>query len=418
MDTKYDGLVAEIVSDKKFETPDFLQQQNKPLASEDDITEVVRAYAIRLGGDKRRKKYEVKKESMLEAVLTRRGVMKLCDCKIEVRMSMEKIRKEIRKHEEMTPVHGEYAVPEHPWGLIKKLQAWGDCAEDNPKYYLHMVYRYQIRLLHKACSEGGLVLEHPSLQSIVDILHPSTCSSKFPPEFKRFMHECAEVRVNVVSLPVPKRDNAKEVDYTTNFEATPAVAALRRKLQKTIVRWRCCDVYPEYLLKDRPGNDAITEAVELAARVRERKKRSEYLEGDDLKTIQKVLEAVPQMSDVNAKYMSCTHKTQGERLNERLGFFLRPSVRSIFVASRDKGLVEEVFDLTDRSYDHFRSFDLYCTADSPLPFLDTGVDGEECRRLLLMLENLVSLFGLDDEVGSEAVEPHDIVRDAILRLRK
>lgn len=420
MSIKHESItsVQDRVSSKRFGPSDFLQQQNKSFASESDVYEVLLAYANRLDGDGGRQKYHANKAARTESLLTRSGLRKLRDCRIEIRMQVEAIKREKMKRKEIPPLDRAFSVPDNPWGLIKTVQPWGGYGEDNPKYYLHMVFRYQMRLLHRACVEAGTVLEQPNLQCILDILHPSTCSSKFPPEFKRFMHECAEISVNVVSLPVPKRDNAKEVDYTTNFEAIPAVAALRRKLQKTITRWRCQDVYPEYLLNGRPGNDAITRAVALATRVRERKKKAEVVGGHVSGAIKRILTAVPQLSGISDKYASLACKTNGERLDERLGFFLRPSVRCIFVAARDKCLVEDMFDLTSRSYDHFRRFDMYCTAKSPLPFLDRDEDGNDCRKLLLMLENLASLFSLDHEVASEAVEPDQIVRDAILKLKE
>lgn len=406
------GTVQELVSSKQFGPLDFLEHQKSQVAGEADVLEVVTAYASKLQGDESRRKYHAKRAATVKSLLTPSGVRKLRDCKIETRMRIEANAKEALKTAKIPPLDGAFAVPDNPWALIKVVQRWGDHGEDNARYYLHMVFRYQMRLLHKACVERGEVLEVPSLQHIVDILHPSKCSSKFPPEFKRFMHECSEISVNVVSLPVPKRDNAKEVDYSHNFEANPAVSALRRKMQRTITHWKCQDVYPVYLLKGRPGNDAIIKAVALAVKARERRKLAS--QADSASAIGRISASVSRLAGISDQYEASDRKTKGERLKERLGFFLRPSVRSIFVEVRDNGLVEDVFDLTRRSYDHFHNFDVFCTANEPMPFLDT--DDDECRRLLLMLESIVSMFGIDYETEANTAEPCQIVRDAIAEI--
>lgn len=414
----YDRLAREVVRAKKFERSDFLHQQKTPLAEECDIADVVRAYARGLRGDDARKKYRARKVSNLEAMLTPSGLRKLRLCRIDVRIDVEKLRREEEKREDIPPVSGEYETPSDPWRMIKTLQEWGNHAEDSPKYYLHMVFRYQMRLLHQSSVRKEEVLEHPSLQYVVDVLYPSTCSSKFPPEFKQFMQDCDGRKVNIVTLPVPKRSNGKEVDYTTNFEAMRSVADLRRKLQKTIPAWKCKSVYPRYLLKGDRGNGAITDAVALAAKLRERKREADRCDKHTLQTIAAVIAAVPAMAMLSSKHSKYECKTTGERLRERFGFFVRPSVRCDFVAVRDKGLIEDVFDLTHTSYDQFRHFDLYCTADSPLTFLDEDDGVHDCRTLVALLEHIVSLFGVGQVVMCEAVEPEQVVRDTIRVLVK
>lgn len=220
----------------------------------------------------------------------------------------------------------------------------------------------------------------------------------------------------MTSLPVPKRGSAKEVTYSNNFESSPAVSALRRKLQKTIVRWSYQNVYPRYLIKGRKGNDAIVRAVASSAVARERQKLAAGTRGASKQVVRRVVESVPAAAMIGAKYAKRTHKTSGERLKERLGFFLRPSVRDVFAAIKREGFVEEVFDLSRSSFDHFRNFDSYCTADLPLPFLDSDTDGNESRKLLLLLESVVFLFDVTQTSPGGASNPDDVVREAIAKL--
>ena len=412
----HSSVVHDLVNGKGFTTSDFLQQQDQPLADEEDVAEVIRAYANKLAGKNERRKYNSSKASKLQAMLTPAGRRKFNDCKIDVRMHIEAIAIQMQKDENVPFVGGPYAVPDAVWPLIEVMQKWGNSPEDNPKYYLHMVFRYQMRLLHEALVRKEQVLQHPSLQYIVDVIYPNRSSSKFPPEFKRFMHDCSERKVAVESLPVPRRGSAKEVTYSNNFELSPAVSALRRKLQKDIARWSYQNVYPRYLIKGRGGNDAIVEAVASSAKARERQKKIASIDKLSKQVIEKVAKAVPQMTGVGAKYARHTIRTSGERLQERLGFFLRPSAREVFVLVKENGFVEDVFDLTCSSFDHFRKFDSYCTADLTLSFLDGDTDGNECRKLLLLLENVVFLFDVALDTHLQAVEPDEIVRKAIAKL--
>ena len=412
----YGTIIGEVVSSKKFGTLDFLEQQRKSLAGECEVVDVLEIYARSLSGEESRKKSSDKKVAKIEALLTPAGLRKLRDCRIDLRMRIELITTESKRQEKMPPVAAEHELPKKPWDCIRAMQEWGSHGEHDPKYYLHMVFRYHMRLLHKACVGESLVLRQPSLQYIVDSLYPSTCSSKFPPEFKRFMDDCSMREVKVVSLPVPRRNNAKEVSYTHNFEVNPAVSAIRRLIQHTIAEWKIEEVYPDYLIKGRSGNDVISEAVVLSTRARERLQKATQLGEEACAVIKKVSKEVPRMVDAHSKYTSFEAKTSGERLKERLGFFLRPSVRSMFIAVKETGLVEEVFELAGRSYDQFHVFDLYCTANSPLEFIDKDNGEGDCRNLLILVESVVSLVATYHERDVDTRDPSQIVRDAIRKI--
>jgi len=410
----YRGVVEAALSTKHFVPADFLQQQKKSLADESDVLEILRIHAEQLTGKSDRRKARGRRAASLESLLSPQGRAKVCECMMDIRMEVERINKEREKRLDPPPQSQKYAVPEDPWGLIEAVQAWGDQAQDDARYYLHMVFRYQMRLLHKTCVQKGEVLAHPSLQCIVDHLHPSSCSNTFPPEFKSFMDDCAARTVRVVSLPVPKKGSGKDVDYTTNFEAIPAVTALRIKLQKTIPFWDYKDVYPEYLRSGGRGNDAISEAIVSCARAREAKGRRRDLKTETSEVVKKVVAAVPPLSSLAGRYASMEFTTGGERLKERLGFFLRPSIRSVFITVKSRGLVGDVFEATGASYDQFRNFDLFCTAESLLEFLEREDGEQDSRTLLLLLEGIVALFGSGD--GDECPEPSQVVRDAIARI--
>lgn len=187
----YSSLVDDVVYAKQFGKSDFVQQQKQPLADEEDVTEVIRAYAGRLAGDNGRRKYNSNKAGKLEAMLTPAGRRKFNDCKIDVRVRIEAITRKRQKKENIPPVDRPYVVPDAAWPLMEIMQEWGNSSEDDAKYYLHMVFRYQLRLFHDALVRKDRVLQHPSLQCILDVMYPNASCSKFPPEFKRFMHDCS-----------------------------------------------------------------------------------------------------------------------------------------------------------------------------------------------------------------------------------
>lgn len=411
MCAEYRRIVDAALSTKQFVPADFLQQQKKSVADESDVLEILHIYADQVTGKDERRKASGKRAAALESLLSPRGRAKLCECKMDIRMGVEKIQKERDRRIDPPQQCQQYAVPTEPWELIEFMQKWGENQQDDARYYLHMVFRYQMRLLHKACVQKGKVLAHPSLQCIVDHLHPSPCSSTFPPEFKRFMDDCAARTVKVVSLPVPKKGSGKDVDYTANFEAIPAVTALRIKLQKTIPLWNCEDVYPEYLRSGGRGNDEISKAMISCARAREAKDRWQHIDPNTSEVVKKVMAAVPQLSGLACQYALYECTTEGERLKERLGFFLRPSVRNVFLVVKSKGFVGDVFEASGASYDQFRNLDLFCTAESQLEFLDREDGENDSRALLLLLESVVTLFGsCPDEFF---LEPSEVVRDAI-----
>lgn len=406
----YSSVVDRVMQSKQFGRSDFLEQQHTPLADEEGVEAILQAYVAQsAGGSQRRKKSNENKARKVEALLTGAGLRKLRDCKIEIRLRMEANSKEKEKREAMPPVDSTYGVQvDAPWLLIEKMQAWGNCKEDDPKYYLHMVFRYQMMLLHKALVRDAQVLQYPSLQCVADVMFPNTSSSNFPPEFKRFMTDCSERKVCIASLPVPKRDDAKRVTYTNNFESLSDVATVRRKLQKVMTHWRCADVYPTYLKLGREGNSVIIDAFDKSARA---KRVTNSVTCDQRRVMGKVAAALPPIASIAEDYLSCMSATRGERLQERIIIFLRPSIRNVFVSVNANGFLEEVFGLTRGDCDDFQRFTLYCNAETPLRFLDCDTVS---RSVLLLLESIVFLFAFGLE--SLDVDPDDTVREAIRTL--
>ncbi|CAM9154182.1 unnamed protein product, partial [Ectocarpus sp. 8 AP-2014] len=338
--------------------------------------------------------------------LTPEGRRKLCDCKIEIGLLLQASRKNDMEKETIPAVDTTYALPvDAPWLLIAKMQAWGNCREDDPKYYLHMVFRYEMMQLHKALVRKSQVLQYPTLQCVADVMFPNTSSSKFPPEFKRFMLDCSERRVSIASLPVPKRDDAKSVTYNDNFESLSDVSAVRRKLQQTITRWRCPDVYPTYLVRGREGNSIIIAAFDKSARAR---RVVNSMTNEQRRVVQKVADVVPAITSIAAKYSCCMRATRGESLQKRIGFFLLPSIRSVFVSCNANGFLGEVFGLTRGNSEDFQTFTLYCTAKTSRRFVDCDTVG---RTLVLLLESVVFLFAFYRETLD--VDPDETVREAV-----
>ncbi len=421
MSEKYDKFITSVISSKGFGSSDFVTQQKKILAGEYEVRDILDIYVNGILGIDKRKKYNKVKVSGMETLFTKRGIKKIRDCRIDIRLHIENEEKEKCRNVSCPPnASKEYSVTNDPWEFIKVMQSWGKYDEKSPKYYLHMVFRYYMNLLHSEYREKGIVLQYPSLQYILDRLYPSTCSNKFPPEFKSFMVDSCCRSINVVSLPVPVKNDGKNVIYDNNFEKIPSVSTLRIRIQSMIMGWKddkdmsiLSIIYPKYLITGDVGNKVIIDAMRSSMRCVSSKKDLKSIKPGSIKMINTIIESVPKISDIYSKYQSCELVTSGEKLKERLGFFLKQSVRSVFVQIKDGGFVDDVFDFTSSSMDKYNNFDLYCTDKTTLPFINKESGEGDCRNLLNILECIVHMFHLKGAIKEDDVDPDKIVTDAI-----
>lgn len=93
-----------------------------------------------------------------------------------------------------------------PLEFIERLQSLGDHPQDDPRYYVHMVFRYFLSELHQCLACRGEVMQFPSLQKVLDAKHKVSSRASLPSEFRSFMKNTAGKDAPVVvSLPVPSK---------------------------------------------------------------------------------------------------------------------------------------------------------------------------------------------------------------------
>ncbi|CAN0568251.1 unnamed protein product, partial [Ectocarpus sp. 12 AP-2014] len=151
--------------------------------------------------------------------------------------------------------------------IIHSLHLLGKYPEKDPRFYIHMVYRYYMNEFHKQLANEDKVLRFPSIQKILDITKPIDCTGGIPAEFRAFVKSSRGNSVSTVTIPVPSKTNANEVVYTYNFEAAvPWVPVMRAMIFDLFVNLnpRFREIYPKYLVRGGSGYEKGNKAVVAA----------------------------------------------------------------------------------------------------------------------------------------------------------
>jgi len=226
-----------------------------------------------------------------------------------------------------------------PLEFIERLQSLGDHPHDDPRYYVHMVFRYFLSDLHQRLAGRGEVMRFPTLQKVLDAKHKVSSRASLPSEFRSFMKNTGGKDAPVVvSLPVPSKTVPNEVVYGYNFESVPWVWALRKKIYESFSGWKdptsraFADIYPECLLSGSSNNGTVRNAL---AKSHEMDGVRDCIAGvDDVELAQKLQDAVaahPGVAAVYTRYCSSNmFGGSGEQLAARQGFFNMSATRPAF----------------------------------------------------------------------------------------
>ena len=393
--------IDDIVEESDFKIGDFLRSRNTSLVDTSDVKELLEIYTKEVNGNIKRKKYTRTKVSRIENSLTPSGLKKVSDARKSIRLYIERSNKEAQMSSKIPPIERKestenYGFDDGPDEFIKKMHQWGNFPQDDRRYYLHMVFRYYLKQYHDFATKEGLVIQHPSYQYILDVLHPNGCSNKFPPEFRRFLIDSYGRTIRTNTLPVPVKGSSISVDYNTNFETDENVSLLRRKIQEIVHDWKKRGsgymVYPKYLHKGDINNKVIIERVCHAKKVKSVKEGLERLKNAkvNVKVMENILEESELWSEIYLKYMSHVFKTSGEQLKERMGFFMRSLYRDFFYKIYNFKLVDDMFSVSGADFNVYVSFETFC---NPKPKSLLQLDKEEiCRPLLMILVDISFLF--------------------------
>ncbi|CAM9103095.1 unnamed protein product [Ectocarpus sp. 12 AP-2014] len=146
--------------------------------------------------------------------------------------------------------------------IVCKLHLLGKYPEEDPRFYIHMVYRYYMNEFHKELAAADKVLRFPSYQKIMDVKDPIGGVGSTPPEFRAFLQNARGDAVYAVTLPVPSKRQANEVVYGYEFESNvPWVPVMRAKIFDLFVSLSARGTshafrafYPKYLVKGDGGS--------------------------------------------------------------------------------------------------------------------------------------------------------------------
>lgn len=266
-----------------------------------------------------------------------------------------------------------------------KLHRLGNYAEEDPRYYLHMVYRYYMNNFHRKLADDNEVLRFPSIQKVMDVKVPVNSVGSTPPEFRMFLKHAKGNAVTVVTLPVPSKDKANEVVYKYAFEQEVIWVPVMRsrifhmftELESRDSRQIAREIYPRYLVKgeggSEEGNRIVVTALALSIEMKDLMQTLSSVQKVSPETkelLRKVLSIDRRVCDIFPRYNNHPFLTEGEQLHERLGFLLQHSVRGVFryIAKKLSSFCNDICAGLSMSYRTMDVFVEYCTTKNSMKY--------------------------------------------------
>lgn len=275
--------------------------------------------------------------------------------------------------------------------VVCGLHKLGNCSEDDPRYYIHMIYRYYMGDFHRQLADRGKVLRFPTLQKVMDIRRPVNCVGSMSPEFRLFVKHSRNSVVLASTLPVPSKTRSGEIVYGYDFEvAVPWVPVMRAKIFDTFAELSSCDspdlfrqVYPAYLIKGEEGGceegnrvvlAALARSIEVTDILQTLKNGMRSTSADTARFLDRVLSADPRVASVYQRYNNHPFCTHGEQLRERLGFLLQDSVRGVFrhISSKMASFCNDMYTTLSVPFVTMDVFNEFCTTGSSMKFQRRG----------------------------------------------
>ena len=273
--------------------------------------------------------------------------------------------------------------------MIISLHNLGKYPQENPRFYVHMIYRYYLNDFHRRMADQGKVLRFPSILKIMDITHPIDCTLTIPSEFRMFIKSARGNKVAAVTLPVPSKSTANEVVYGYDFEsAVPWVPVMRARMYDLFsgITAKKDDevveqIYPKYLVKGENGSEvgnntvvnALAKSIEMDNLVRTLD-GLERMSPHVKELFDKILAIDARVANVHMRYSEHHFHAEGEQLPERVGFFAQESVRGLFqeIAASMSSFCDDMYTGLNIKYDTVDLFVEYCTTKNFMTFKKRG----------------------------------------------
>lgn len=264
--------------------------------------------------------------------------------------------------------------------IIHSLHLLGKYPEKDPRFYIHMVYRYYMNEFHKQLANEDKVLRFPSIQKILDITKPIDCIGAIPAEFRTFVKSSRGNSVSTVTIPVPSKTNANDVVYTYNFEAAvPWVPVMRAMIFDLFVNLnsRFREIYPRYLVRGEggceKGNRAVVAALARSIEIKDLVQTLQDFQSVSVYTkdlLDRMLSIDSRVADIFPRYNSHPFLGEGEQLHERLGFLHQDSIRGVFrrIASKTSDFCTDIYSGLKIEFKTIEVFKEYCTTKTFMAF--------------------------------------------------
>jgi len=438
-------LVEDAIKNEKFHHSDFMGSEQS-LVSVDDIVFSMLYYAFSIGrtnGDpkwegecyedlSRRDKIFNRLLKKVENSSTKTGSRKISSVKKKIRSSVESREFREEKPLDAIGVFTESRDMEEILNLkgardfVMALHSLGDHPEEDPRYYIHTIFRYHINEAHNFLCETEKVMMFPTIQKWMDITAPVSSITNLPPEFRDFMKHVGMSQAPVASLPVPSKTIPNTVVYGYDFESVPWVRFMRQEISNFFFKWRTpssrdfLEVYPSNLLMGNPCNKVTTEVLARSTDMETLMRSYESMKKKnvDMKIFIDISTVFPEVTDIYCKYNNKVFNAPGEQLRERRGFFVNSIVRQVFqnVCKKYSSFCNDVYDTLSISYDTLPDFEDYCGPKKSVK--NFIADNENTWRVFIqslekicMVFHVVSRIKEVDDFYSTYGSPESFVRE-------
>jgi len=385
---------------------------------------------------KRSKKYD-RVLLKVEDATNKNGAKKLSSIKKYIREGVESRYKSVLQNSETLGVFVGFPEIEKIFNetdsnvLLTSLHEFGNCKQDDPRYYIHMIYRLYMSMLHKKLADNDMVVRYPSRQQVMDMYINTDSSPCIPMEFRMFIIDSGGMRVPVVSLPVPSKEDIGTVVYKYNFENIPWVPVMRNMIYKKVEGWKSKNsaefttFYPDFLIKGNSGNKDIMKIVSRVNRFKEVEEKIEKLGKENCKFIGEIVSKVEGLSEIPDEYNNHHFSTGGEKLRERVSFFWTSSCRTKFkeISKKFPYFCEDVYKkllMSVETQETFRDYSVSKKNEKEGSLLKYDKVDEELWRLFLLhiekicsaisvCSNISSLQDIIEEYGTISVYSRDMI---------
>ena len=414
------SIVEDAIKKAEFHPHDFMGSEQS-LVSVDDIVISMLYYAFTVGKKTEDPMWEdecyedfSKRDKTFNKVLkkveissTKTGSRKISSVKKKIRSSVES--KEFGKETYVDPIGvftesrdmEEIVNLKDAKKFVMALHSLGDYPEEDPRYYIHTIFRFHINEAHNYLCESGKVMRFPTIQRWMDIFTPVSSITNLPPEFRDLMRRIGASQITVVTLPVPSKTAPNTVVYGYDFESIPWVRFMRQEISKFFLRWKTpsceefLEVYPKNLVLGNSCNKVTTDVLAKSTEMETLMKSYESMmtKNVDTKIFIDISTAVPEVADIHCKYNNKVFNAPGEQLRERRGFFLNSMVRNVFqdIFKKNSSFCNDVYDTLSISYDILPDFEDYCGSKKSMKnFL---ADNENMWRVFIQsMEKICMVF--------------------------